>query len=138
MMVKTKILVISSDPAMLGFLQQNLVESEYQLVSAPHDEEELGVVLEEEHPDLVILDIMMPGMDGIRICLQIRQVSQVPVMMLSAWGTGGNMVRGLDLSTDTYLTEPFDIDGLIARITESLQRNCTVANFLSSVGLGQP
>ena len=135
-MAKNKILVISGDPVMLGFLQLNLRESEYQVVSTQRTGEELGAVLDEELPNLVILDIMMPGLDGIEVCLRIRQWSQVPILMLSAWGAGQDQVRGLDLSADSYLTEPFGIDELKVQIKETLERSFAAMNLLSNIRSG--
>ena len=137
-MAKIKILVISSDPVMLRFLQQNLSESDYQVASTKHDKEELRAILDKELPDLVILDIMMPNLDGIEVCLRIRQWSQAPIMMLSAWGTGEGKVRGLDLSADSYLTEPFGIDELMARIKEVLRCNFVAMNLLLNSRSGTP
>ena len=120
-MSKSKILTISSDPAMLRLLQQNLSDNDYQITNAQHTKEKLSTVLEEEHPDLIILDIMMPGQDGIKVCLYIRQLSSAPIIMLSTWEAGESKVRGLDLNSNNYLTEPFGIDVLNAWIKELLQ-----------------
>jgi len=68
-------------------------------------------------------DIMMPHLDGMVICLHLRQWTQTPIMMLSTWGTGDGMVRGLNLGSDSYLTEPFGIEELKTRIDETLKRN---------------
>ena len=133
MMAKIKILVISKDLVMLEFLQQNLSESYYEVASTQRTGEELRAALNYELPDLVILDIMMPGLDGIEVCLHIRQWSQVPIMMLSAWGAGHGKVRGLDLSADSYLTEPFGIDEVMVRIKEVLQRNFAAMHLLPNV-----
>jgi len=129
---KTKTLIVSSDPMLLGFLQQNLNGGNYEVVSTNHTGEALKAVLEKELANLVILDIMMPGLDGIEVCLKIRQWSQVPIMMLSAWGAGEGKVRGLNLSASSYLTEPFGIDKLTARIRDALQRNLATTNLLSN------
>ena len=136
MTVKIKNLVVSSDPVMLRFLQQNLSENGYQMVTTQHTGEELKVELDRELPDLVILDIMMPELDGIEVCLRIRQWSQVPVLMLSTWGAGEDRVRGLDLIADSYLTEPFGIDGVMEKIEGALQRNAAVVNLITHVRSG--
>ncbi len=128
MTAKVKTLVISNDQAMLTFLQQNLSENDYHLTSTQQTDEELKGVLDKELPDLVIMDVIMPDLDGIEICLRVRQWCQAPIMMLSAWGAGEGNIRGLDLGADSYLTEPFGIDELMARITETLQRNFVAIN----------
>ena len=120
-MSKSKILTISSDPAIQRLLQQNLSDNDYQITSIQYTREKLSTVLEEEHPDLIILDIMMPGQDGIKVCLYIRQLSSAPIIMLSTWKAGEGKVRGLDLNSNNYLTEPFGIDVLNAWIKELLQ-----------------
>ena len=123
MPAKTKILVIGNDPELLGLLQQELNDNDYEVVSTQDTGAGLRDELHEEHPDFIILDIMMPNLDGIEICLHLRQWTQVPILMLSTWGTGDGMVRGLNLGSDSYLTEPFGIDELKARINETLKRN---------------
>jgi DNA-binding response OmpR family regulator len=123
MISKTKILVIGSDPELLGLLQQELNNDGYEVVSTQDTGAGLRDELHEEDPDFIILDIMMPNLDGIGICLHLRQWTQVPIMMLSAWGTINGMVRGLDLGAESYLTEPFGIDQLKVQINEVLQRN---------------
>ena len=136
MAAKTKTLVISSDSVMLRFLQQNLNESYYQIVNTHHSGEELRAIVAQELPDIVILDIMMPNLDGIEVCLRLRQWSQVPIMMLSAWGAGEDKVRGLDLSADSYLTEPFGIDEVMERIREIRQCNFAARNLISNISSG--
>lgn len=132
-MAKTKILVISSDPVLLEFLQGNLDENGYHVVSTSRVSEDLKTELDKQLPDLVMLDIMMPNLDGIEVCLRIRQWSSVPIMMLSAWGTGVGKVRGLNLGTDSYLTEPFGIDELVVRIKETMQRNLLALSLLPNI-----
>ena len=135
-MAKIEILVISSDPALLRLLQQNFNKSDYQIASTQHTDEELKAVLEKEAPDIVILDIMMPNLNGVEVCLRIRQWSQIPIIMLSAWGAEQGKVRGLDLSADSYLTEPFGIDELMVRIEEVLQRNFAAMDLSSNIRSG--
>lgn len=123
MTAKIRTMVISSDQAMLGFLQHNLNEDDYPIASTRHTGQELRAMLDTEHPDLIIVDIMMPDFNGIEICLRIRQWSDAPIIMLSTWGGGGDKIRALDLGVDSYLTEPFDADELRARINEALRYN---------------
>lgn len=123
MLTKKKILIISDDPRLMGFLSQGLPERDYSISSTGDTRGNLETVLDKELPDLVILDILMPWMDGIELCLHIREWCPVPIIMLSTWGAGRNTVRGLDLGAEGYLTEPFDINGLKERIEGALYRN---------------
>ncbi len=122
-MPNVKVLVISSDPVLQGFLQRNLREYGYQSYSTKDCGEGLRALLDAEVADLVLLDAMMPTMEGIEVSLRIRQWCQVPILMLSAWGAGRDKVRRLDFSSDDYLTEPLDAAGLISHIENVLRRN---------------
>jgi len=123
MLTNTKILAIGSDPSLLSLLEQELSDDDYEVASTQHTGISLRDILYKELPDFIILDIMMPTLDGIEICLHLRQWTQVPIMMLSKWGTADGMVRGLNLSSDSYLTEPFGIEELKERINMTLKRN---------------
>jgi DNA-binding response OmpR family regulator len=133
MLTKTKILAIGSDPLLTRLLEQELGDSDYEVASVQHTGISLKDVLHKEPPDFIILDIMMPTLDGIEICLHLRQWTQVPIMMLTTWGTGGSMVRGLNLGSESYLTEPFGIDQLKERINDTLQRNAAVAGCPANI-----
>ena len=122
MIAKTKILAVGNDPELLGLLQQELNNGDYEVVSTQDTEAGLRDELHEQRPDFIILDIMMPNLDGIETCLQLRQWSQVPILMLSTWNTAYGMVRGLNLGSESYLTEPFGIEELKTRINEMLKR----------------
>ena len=123
MLAKTKILAIGSDPTLLGFLEKELNYGDYEVASTQDTGAALKDTLSTRHPDFIILDIMMPTLDGIGVCLTLRQWTQVPIMMLSTWATSDGMVRGLNLGSENYLTEPFGIDELETRINETLKRN---------------
>ena len=123
MMTKRKILIISDDSRLMGFLSSNLSGREYNLANTDNMGEDMEAALDRELPDLVILDILMPWMDGIELCLRVRQWCPAPIIMLSTWGARKDTVRGLDLGAESYLTEPFDIDGLRERIEGALYRN---------------
>jgi len=119
-MTEKKILVVSGDPILLRLLRDNFPAKGYQVTSTKDTGQELRAVVDRVLPDLVILDIVMPQLEGIEVCLRLRQWSQVPIMMLSTWGARKGTVRGLDLSADSYLTEPFSIAELMERIEETL------------------
>ena len=134
MLTKTKILAISSDPELKTFLEQELSNGRYEIVST----NDTGIPLREKidavKPQFIILDIMMPTLDGIEVCLRLRQWTKLPIMMLTKWSTENGMVRGLNLSSDSYLTEPFGTDTLNTRIEETIKRNsAAVTNPLTNI-----
>ena len=137
MLAKTKILTISTDPVLVTFLQQGLNNGEYEVISTRHTGVRLKDVIDDEDPEFIILDIMMPTLDGIGTCLQLRQWTHLPIMMLSTWGTGDDTVRGLNLGSDSYLTEPFGVDVLKARIEETLKRNAAMVDPLANINTGK-
>jgi len=123
MLGKTRVLAVTRDPVLVSFLQKELDGGEYEIVNTEHNSVQLKDVLETEKPEFIIMDIVMPSLDGIGTCLQLRQWTQTPVVMLSTWGTGNGTVRGLNLSSDNYLTKPFGGDVLRKRIKDSVKRN---------------
>ncbi len=122
MPARIKILAISQDPALLRFLQRELDADGYEIVSALPTSNHLRLTLDNESPDYIIVDIAMPSLDGIGMTLQLRQWTQSPIMMLSTFNTSEGKIRGLNLGSDTYLTEPFGADVLQERIAETLNR----------------
>ncbi|MFH1003662.1 MAG: response regulator, partial [Chloroflexota bacterium] len=102
-MDKTQILVVDDDPAILRFLGANLKARGYEVIMAADGEEALGVI-DRELVDLVVLDLMMPRMDGVEVCRRVREWSQVPIIILSARGGEKDKVRCLELGADDYLT----------------------------------
>lgn len=139
MLAKTKILAIGNDPELLGLLQQELNNHDYKVVSTQDTGAGLRDELHQENPDFIILDIMMPTLDGIGTCLQLRQWTPLPIMMLSTWGAGDGMVRGLNLGSESYLSEPFGIHELKARINETIKRNATtMTDPLTNIGTSTP
>ncbi len=127
MLTKIKILAISSDSELKDFLEQELSNGKYQIVSTRDTGITLRDKIDKEKPEFVILDIMMPTLDGIEVCLRLRQWTKLPIMMLTKWGADNGTVRGLNLSSDSYLTEPFGTDTLDTRIEETIKRNAAAA-----------
>lgn len=122
-MAKKKILTISQDQVLVDIIQQGLSGDEYEIISTVHSGSQLKSIIDFEKPDFVIQDILMPSLDGIGNCLQVRQWTNTPILMLTTWETGDGTVRGLNLCSDDYLTEPFNTDILRLRIEETLKRN---------------
>lgn len=129
MISKTRILSISRDPVLVSFLQRELNGDDYEVSNTQHEGVYLKEVVDAEQPDFIILDIIMPSLDGIGICLQLRQWTQVPIMMLSTWGAGSGYVKALNLSSDSYLSSQFGADVLKDRIEETLKRRAAVADL---------
>jgi DNA-binding response OmpR family regulator len=128
MLAQNKILAITSDSVLVNFLRQELSDDDFEIISTRHTGIQLKDVIEMEEPDFIILDIMMPTLDGIGVCLQLRQWTQLPILMLTTWGTTNGTLRGLNLGADDYLTEPFGIDALKERIKLTLKRNVPVTD----------
>ena len=115
------ILVVDDEPRMIEFIRMNLELEGYRVTSAASGYEALRK-LAEEIPDLVLLDIMMPEMDGFEVLKGMRETSKVPVIILSVKGEEWDRVRGLDLGADDYITKPFSSRELLSRIKAVLRR----------------
>ena len=120
-MRRLRILAVDDDLVVLKFLRANLQAEGYDVLTALDGAEALQVI-EKESPDLIILDIMMPEMDGFEVCYRLREWSQVPIIMLSARDDEEDKVKSLDLGADDYLTKPFGVKEFLARIRSVLRR----------------
>ena len=116
-----QILVIDDDPQLLKAMQQTLRWAGGQVQTATDGIEGLRQ-LEANPPDLIILDIMMPELDGWETCRRIRQISQVPILMLTALEEDNDIIQGLNTGADDYLVKPFTADVLVARVLALLRR----------------
>ncbi len=116
-----RILVIEDDPAILAMLRRGLAYEGY-LVDTAVDGRSGLMVARDNHPDLVILDWMLPGMDGLEVCHRLRTGGEVPILMLTAKDTVQDRIQGLDAGADDYLVKPFNLDELLARIRALLRR----------------
>ncbi len=117
----TRVLIVDDDLAIVKFVRANLKAEGYETLTAMDGEQAL-VTIEKELPDLVILDIMMPELDGLEVCRRLRQWSQIPIIMLSARGDEEDKVKCLDLGADDYISKPFGVGELIARVRAVLRR----------------
>jgi len=117
----TKILVVDDDPTMSAMIAGHLATAGYQVASASNGPLAIDLA-KEEKPELVLLDIMMPGMDGFTVCKEIRGFSEVPIIILTAKGEQQDLVRGLDVGADDYVLKPFSAAELLARVRAVLRR----------------
>jgi len=120
-MTKDSILVVDDDLSIIKFLRRNLEARGYEVFTAMDGAEAVQTV-EMKLPGLIILDIMMPKIDGFEVCRRLREWSQIPIIMLSARGNEEDKVKCLDLGADDYITKPFGASELIARVRTVLRR----------------
>jgi len=118
---KTTILTADDDPQLLRLVARNLEFEDYDVLTASDGKQALEMI-ETHSPDAVLLDVMMPQMDGFMVCQRVREFSSVPIILVTARGQDQDKVRGLDLGADDYLTKPFSIDELLARVRAVLRR----------------
>jgi DNA-binding response OmpR family regulator len=116
-----KILVVDDEPRYLRLMEANLVTEGFQVYKATNGQEAVDVVVE-KNPDLVLLDVMMPILDGFAACERIREFSNVPIIVVTARGSENDRVRGLDLGADDYIVKPFSATELLARVRAVLRR----------------
>ncbi|MDD5190030.1 MAG: response regulator transcription factor [Dehalococcoidales bacterium] len=120
-MNKRKILVVDDEPNIVRYLRMVLKDNGYDIVTAT-DGADAMEKLEKEMPDLIILDIIMPGLDGFEVCHRIRQWSPVPIIMVSAKAKEEDKTRCLDMGADDYITKPFGTAELVSRVKAVLRR----------------
>ena len=116
------VLIVEDDPHTVEVVQLYLRRDGHQVISAADGLEGLRLA-REAHPDLVVLDLMLPGMDGIEVCRLLREESEVPIVMLTARAEEEDRLAGLDLGADDYVTKPFSPRELAARIRAVLRRS---------------
>lgn len=128
-----KILVVDDEKSIVDILKYNLAKEGYRPVTATDGYVALEQ-FEKEKPDLVILDVMMPGMDGYEVCRKIRQTSNVPIIMLTARAEEIDTVLGLEMGADEYVTKPFSMRELMARVRTILRRYSALTKAGSEEG----
>jgi DNA-binding response OmpR family regulator len=128
-----KILVVDDEPRYVRLMEANLVSAGYRVITASNGQEAVSAV-DEEHPDLVLLDVMMPVLDGLGACERIRKFSNVPIVMVTAKGDERDRVHGLDVGADDYIVKPYSVTELLARVRAVLRRaQLTEDTFQQSV-----
>ncbi len=121
-MENLKILVVDDEPRMRKLVKDFLVKKEYKVLEAENGEEAIEIFFKDSKIDLVILDVMMPKMDGWQACREIRKFSKVPIIMLTAKSDEQDELLGFELGVDEYISKPFSPKILVARVDAILRR----------------
>jgi two-component system KDP operon response regulator KdpE len=122
----TRALLVEDDPNIVDLIRSNLSVRGFDTIVSTDGERALRL-LETEEPDIVLLDLMLPDIDGMELCRQIRERSSVAVIVVSARGGERDKVTALNMGADDYMTKPFSVEELLARITATLRRTRAVA-----------
>ena len=122
-----RILVAEDESALLDFVSRNLKARGFQVLEAYNGIEALHL-WEQARPDLLILDVMMPRLDGLDLCRRVREVDTVPIIILTALDSESDRVAALDTGADDYLTKPFGVEELLARVRAVLRRSAWAAS----------
>ncbi len=117
----TRILVVDDEPRYVRLMEANLISEGYEVLKAYDGQSSVEMVADKQ-PDLVLLDVMMPGLDGFGACERIREFSSVPIIMVTAKGEEQDRVRGLDVGADDYIVKPFSATEVLARGRAVLRR----------------
>ena len=128
--MKKRVLLVEDDPVLTRVLRDNLTYEGFDVTSVA-DGLQAQSLERELSPDLVLLDVNLPGCSGFELCELWRRQSQVPIILLTAMGQKGDKVRGLQLGADDYVTKPFDLEELLARIHAVLRRTRSSAHRLT-------
>lgn len=122
-MERLKILVVDDESRMRKLVRDFLVRKDYEVVEAEDGAQALNIFFEKQDIALIILDVMMPHMDGFQVCREIRAYSKVPIIMLTAKGDEQDELQGFGLGVDEYITKPFSPKILVARVEAILRRS---------------
>ncbi|MCD7981607.1 MAG: response regulator transcription factor [Clostridiales bacterium] len=134
-MEQLQILVVDDESRMRKLVRDFLVKNDFDVLEASNGEEALDLFYEEKSIALIILDVMMPRMNGWEVCREIRETSKVPIIMLTAKGDESDELMGFDLGVDEYITKPFSPKILVARVEAILRRtNQYTADGILEVG----
>ena len=128
---KKKILIVDDEKPIVDILVYNLKKEGYNTLEANDGEEAVRLVIEKK-PDLVLLDIMLPKMDGLTVCKRIRHNYNIPIIMLSAKDEEIDKILGLELGADDYITKPFSVREVVARVKANLRKSETHYDSLKS------
>ncbi len=127
-MEKIQVLVVDDESRMRKLVKDFLIKSNYEVLEASNGEEAVDIFLENKDISLIILDVMMPKMDGWETCTEIRKYSKVPIIMLTAKGDERDELKGFELGVDEYISKPFSPKILVARVEAILRRTNVFVN----------
>ena len=117
-----KVLIVDDEKAIVDILNHNLVREGYETAQA-YDGEQAVELIEKEKPDLILLDVMLPKKDGFSVCKEVRQKSNVPIIMVTAKEDVVDKIIGLELGADDYITKPFSVREVMARVKANLRKS---------------
>lgn len=129
-----RVLVVEDEESLLFTLAHNLRREGYTVITAARGDDAMKLA-REQRPDLILLDVMLPGVDGIQVCRMLRRDTSVPIIMLTALGSEGDRVSGLDSGADDYIAKPFGMRELMARVRALLRRSGPRATIESGPNL---
>jgi two-component system response regulator ResD len=121
-MDKIKILIVDDESRMRKLVKDFLMKRNFEVIEAENGAEAIDIFFEEKDIELIILDVMMPKMDGWEVCREVRQYSNIPIIMLTAKGDERDELQGFDLGVDEYISKPFSPKILVARVEAILRR----------------
>lgn len=133
-MDKLKILVVDDESRMRKLVKDFLVRKNYEVIEAENGEQAIDIFFSNKEIALIILDVMMPKLDGWQVCREIRQYSRVPIIMLTAKGDEKDELLGFDLGVDEYISKPFSPKILVARVEAVLRRTAGTEEETIEVG----
>jgi two-component system KDP operon response regulator KdpE len=122
--LRPALLLVDDDPTLLAVLARRMAREGYEVLTAPSGAQAL-TQLEQRWPSLLIVDLMMPGMDGFELCARVKRIADLPIIVLSAVDASEAKVRALEDYAEDYITKPFDPDELVARVQRVLRRSAT-------------
>jgi two-component system KDP operon response regulator KdpE len=130
-----KVLVVDDDQTLIQFLSDYLTGEGFEVISTDRGQKALRLFYD-ERPDIVVLDVMMPGMDGWEVCARIRELADTPVILLTAKTSEADKLRGFRLGVDDYVTKPFSLAELTARVHAVLSRAPAIEGATPLIGVG--
>ena len=122
--LRPALLLVDDDPTLLSVLARRMAREGYEVLTAPSGAQAI-TQLEQRWPSLLIVDLMMPGMDGFELCARVKRIADLPIIVLSAVDASEAKVRALEDYAEDYITKPFDPDELVARVQRVLRRSAT-------------